>query len=95
MKKSEEGVAQTSCFWKSAAFLQELTDKPQSFQRRETLRYRLFVLFVLFVRHPLALVAFSSFACNEKRERRLDVVSTREIPLVDGQAEVPARVDVE
>jgi hypothetical protein len=92
MKKSEEGVAQTSCFWKSAAFLQELTDKPQSFQRRETLRYR---LFVLFVRHPLALVAFSSFACNEKRERRLDVVSTREIPLVDGQAEVPARVDVE
>jgi hypothetical protein len=27
-------------------FYNEFTDKPQSFQRRETLRYRLFLLFV-------------------------------------------------
>ena len=50
---------------------------------------------VLFVRSPLALVASSYLACNEERERRLDVVSTRKIPLGDGQTEVPARVDVE
>src|SRR5438874_12145712 len=34
------GVAQNPLLWKSAALLlQELTNKPQSFQRRETLRY--------------------------------------------------------
>lgn len=33
------GVAQTSCFSQSAAFPQGFTDKPQSFQKRETLRY--------------------------------------------------------
>jgi hypothetical protein len=34
-------VAQTSCFWKAAAFPRELAKIPQSFQRRETLRYPL------------------------------------------------------
>ncbi len=40
------GVAQTSCFSKSAAFPYGFTYKPQSFQKRETLRYLTRVLSV-------------------------------------------------
>jgi hypothetical protein len=38
---AQERVAQTSCFSKSAAFLRGFTDKPQSLEKRETLRYLL------------------------------------------------------